>query len=291
MPLLLLIDPLLSASFLGTRIILRQVSPESEDIFDFIIALHNACDGNWSTLQTATETSSQDLQYFLEYATQFLYNAGNYKGFGDSKFVPRLSPEAMERLASTTPKAKELLSKIGGKMFVEERDLLLGWPATGGISNYYPDSPDIKQEEVEALDEILTARGLLPENTRVKKLPNGDFEVHIASGVQHPPATDVDISGPLEFGLEGKLSGKKARIVYGDYQEVMAKIAVEMKKAGEYAASPKQKEMMDAYAKSFATGSLQAFKESQRLWVADLGTACLLQWLRSADVVRADGGE
>lgn len=33
------------AAFSGTRINLRQVSPESEPIYDFIISLHKNCDG------------------------------------------------------------------------------------------------------------------------------------------------------------------------------------------------------------------------------------------------------
>ena len=33
------------ASFAGTRINLRQVSPESEAIYDFILALHRNCNG------------------------------------------------------------------------------------------------------------------------------------------------------------------------------------------------------------------------------------------------------
>ena len=33
------------ASFAGTRINLRQVSPESEPIYDFILALHKHCNG------------------------------------------------------------------------------------------------------------------------------------------------------------------------------------------------------------------------------------------------------
>jgi len=33
------------AALSGTRINLRQVSPESEGIYDFILALHRSCDG------------------------------------------------------------------------------------------------------------------------------------------------------------------------------------------------------------------------------------------------------
>lgn len=35
------------ASFAGTRINLRQVSPESEPIYDFILALHRHCNGEY----------------------------------------------------------------------------------------------------------------------------------------------------------------------------------------------------------------------------------------------------
>ena len=36
------------AAFAGTRIVFRQVSPESEPLYDFIIAVHNHCQGNVS---------------------------------------------------------------------------------------------------------------------------------------------------------------------------------------------------------------------------------------------------
>ena len=43
------------AAYSGTRIVLRQVSPESEPVYDFIIAVHKACQGRWSAwLQRST---------------------------------------------------------------------------------------------------------------------------------------------------------------------------------------------------------------------------------------------
>ena len=65
-----------SAAFTGTRITLRQVSPESEPIYDFIIALHKSCNGDWKSLQEKAKISDDDLKYFLEYAAQFLGNCG-----------------------------------------------------------------------------------------------------------------------------------------------------------------------------------------------------------------------
>jgi dipeptidyl-peptidase-3 len=35
------------ASFAGTRINLRQCSPESEGIFDLVLALHSSCNGEY----------------------------------------------------------------------------------------------------------------------------------------------------------------------------------------------------------------------------------------------------
>ena len=68
-------------------------------------------------------------------------------------------------------------------------------------------------------------------------------------------------------------NGKTITLVFGDHREQMAKIALHMKQAGKHAANPGQISMMDEYAKSFGTGSLQAFLESQKLWVKDIGPA------------------
>ena len=103
------------AAFLGYRIILRQVSPESEAIYDFIIAIYESCKGDWKKLQTRSKVTDQALQYFLQYATQFLGNAGNYKGFGDSKFVPRCSLEDIVALASVSAEAQQILESTSIK--------------------------------------------------------------------------------------------------------------------------------------------------------------------------------
>lgn len=66
------------AAWNGTRIIFRQVSPEANGIFDFIMALYHSCDGNWEQLATETGVSVQELENFLEYAATFLSNIGNY---------------------------------------------------------------------------------------------------------------------------------------------------------------------------------------------------------------------
>ena len=254
------------------------MSPESEAIYDLVIALYNECSGNWKKLQQQTGVSEEDMKHFIDYAVQFLGTCGNYKGFGDSKFVPRLSPSAFEALVSTTQKAKTIFDTLGGKncaIFANTSDpkiMHLGFIDQGHVSTYYPDSPNITKDEIEAIDEFIAKKEILPENTRLKKLGSGDFELLVAAGIENPPSDDVDaIGGETTFNLEGKLKGKTLKLVFGDYREEMAKIALNIKKAGLNAANDTQKAMMDQYAKSFGTGSLKAYKESQKLWVKDLG--------------------
>lgn len=211
------------------------------------------------------------MQHFLEYATQFLGNLGNYKGFGDAKFVPRCSPQALKKLASTSQEATKHFDKCKDSIFADETEPALmhfGFPGNGHMSNYYPESPTITQKEIESIGEFLGKKNLLPENTRLRKTDLGDYEVLIASALSKPPASEVDVGSQTSWPLE---SGHKISLVFGDHQEEMAKIALHIKKAGQHAANQNQRQMMDAYAKSFGTGSLVAFKESQKLWVKDLG--------------------
>ena len=147
----------------------------------------------------------------------------------------------------------------------------LGFPDAGHLSNYYPGSPDISKQEIDILGDFLAEKKILPENTRIRKTEDGSFEVLIASALKNPPPEGSDAGKEFSWNLEGALKGKTVHLVFGDHIEEMAKIALHMKKAGLNAANDTQKKMMDEYAKSFGTGSLNAFKESQKLWVKDIG--------------------
>lgn len=209
----------------------------------------------------------------MEYSVQFLGNCGNYKGFGDSKFIPRLPPSALEALASATSESKaafEKASKNGGGIYETEQSLMhLGYPGAGHMTTYYPESPNISQDEITAIGDLMEQKGLPLENTRLKKTASGDFELLIASGVSSPPLRDRDLGEVETFDLDGKLKGKKLSLVFGDHKEEMAKIAHSIKQASLHAANDNQKKMLDAYALSFGAGSIEAFKESQRIWVKD----------------------
>jgi dipeptidyl-peptidase-3 len=152
--------------------------------------------------------------------------------------------------------------------------MLLGYPSAGHVSTYYPSSASITNDEIDAVSKFMAAKGLLPENTRLRKTSDGDFELLIASGIASPPPREIDtIDQQTKYAALPELGGKTLTLVYGDHREEMAKIALHIKKAGNSADNATQEEMMDWYAKSFGSGSLKAIKESQKLWVKDLGPA------------------
>lgn len=263
------------AAFCGTRIVLRQISPESEAIYDFILALHKSCGGDWKALQAKAAISDEELDRFLQYSAQFLGNNGNYKSFGDSKFIPRAPESAFAALAATSPVAEGFYKATKGAIFSSHNAALmhLGYPEQGHMTTYYPDSTDITKDEIDAVSAWMEKKGLLPENTRLVKANGGQvFEILIASADTSVPSEGGDIGKETEFSVtEGKLAGKTMKLVYGDYSKEMAAITENIKKAAENADNETQAKMYNAYAQSFENGSLLAFKDSQRFWIRDKG--------------------
>lgn len=66
------------AAWAGSRVVMRQTSPESNGIFDFIMSMHRACGGRWDDLREKSGISAEVLDKFLDYCGTFLCNLGNY---------------------------------------------------------------------------------------------------------------------------------------------------------------------------------------------------------------------
>ena len=265
----------------GTRITFRQVSPESEHIFDLILALHKACSGDYDQLASSTGLSDSETDLWLEYATQFLGNNGNYKGFGDVKFVPRISPEQLEKLCVVNDDCKDLLaraSKAGGGLYETSTPelMMFGYPQDGHMTAYYPDQggmgKTITKDEIRAIGDVCEKHDppLLLENTRLRKLKSGDFEMLIASAQLQPSSSDRDLGNLLELPLTGPLNGHKLVLRYGDHSVEMARVARELTLALPHCANETEKAMLESYIHSFKTGSIESFKQSQREWIKDL---------------------
>ncbi|KOS16634.1 putative dipeptidyl peptidase 3 [Escovopsis weberi] len=262
------------AAFAGTRIVLRQLSPESEPIYDLIIALHKSANGDWDALAKKAGVEEAEVTLFLEYAAMFLGNNGNYKSFGDSKFIPRCSDKTVAALAATSPEATKFYQATGGAIFSHDNQasMHLGFPAAGHMTTYYPEANGITQAEIEAVSDWMEKKRLLPENTRLNKHKDGNFEILIASASASVPPEGGDIGKETAFKVDnGLLKGCTITLKYGDYAEEMKNITAYIRGAADNADNDNQKDMHLAYAKSFETGSLEAFKDSQRSWIKDKG--------------------
>lgn len=257
------------ASFHGTRAVLRSVSPESENIYDMILAIHAKL-GTPKSAEEYTEKlaplDAKDVQYYLDYALQFLDNAGNFKSFGDKKFIPRLSVEKFDQLIEIVndKQISDLYAKVKEPMFSTEKGLL-GYPAAGHVSNYYPNSEDITKAEIVAVNQLLASKGIMPENTRVEKISDSEYIVHVAS---------AETTNKTDYYPQDKLTSEDGKFSvtfkFGDHSPEFAKIVENFKKALPYVANETQERLLKYYIESFYTGSMNAHKKSQIEWVKDL---------------------
>ncbi|KAK6507658.1 hypothetical protein TWF481_006083 [Arthrobotrys musiformis] len=250
------------AAWQGSRIILRQVSPEANGIFDFLMSMYQACDGQWKDLIERCEIGAEELHAFLEYAALFLCNLGNYYGEGDQKFVPGVSEETLRKIANISPSTSQALEKVIGPM-ISELPHSIGFPSDTEQSSYYPGDEIISREEIAAVSEIMGKQLIEPENTRLRKIiENGQtiFELLQASSEKDKTAEPEYIMNSPEAVL---------RVVKGDHAEELAAICSSLSETIKYAADEKQATMLSYYIKSFQTGSLEAYRESQKIWVTD----------------------
>ncbi|KAI9846535.1 MAG: hypothetical protein M1837_003956 [Sclerophora amabilis] len=249
------------AAWHGTRIILRQVSPESAPIFDFILELYRVCDGDWSGLARQTEVSSVDLSHFLEFAAVFLANIGNYYGHGDQKFNPKVTTEFLEKVSSVSLVASELHKQFA-EVIVGQTPSSLGFPSDVAQSSYYPGTSRMSREEIAEVSRILENNSIHPENTRILKfMERGVVTYDVLQG-----SIELD-SQPRDLDLG------RVRLVRGDHAKELELICDSLEEAREYAANRPQKKFTAEYQRSFRSGDIEAYKESQKTWVKDFQPA------------------
>ncbi|KAK7219239.1 hypothetical protein V2G26_007242 [Clonostachys chloroleuca] len=246
----------------GSRVVLRQTSAEAEGIFDFIIALHKACDGHWGLLQDHGLTQNE-VDMWLEFCGMFLSSLGNYFEDGDRKAVPQISKDSIFKMAEILPKSEmNWLETI--ELMTADKPTRMGYPAEESQSAYYPGSEICTREEIEAVTKIMSTEKIAPENTRLRKnSAEESFEIIQASAERDD---EPRVLGHLAAEDQRQF---KVLLRRGDHSQEMTKICAELIKAREVAFTEDQRLAISQLAESFSTGNYQAFLDAQKTWIKD----------------------
>lgn len=247
------------AAWSGARIVLRQVSPESLAIFDFILRLREFCDGDWQQLSWIDGVTDDDVSALIGYAATFLSNVGNYYGSGDQKFVPRMNSQALAAIASQTPALQKLHGEFHDRVFATP-PYSLGFPGDVSQSSYYL-GERISREEIALVSQALDAASIFPENTRIEKLRPNVYQVLQASIDSTGALQRVDVPDP----------SIEVHLVRGDHAADLKRMCDNLAEASKYAANDTQRKFLTEYIESFRTGSLDTYRDSQRTWITDKG--------------------
>ncbi|KAI9006395.1 peptidase family M49-domain-containing protein [Hyaloraphidium curvatum] len=271
------------ASFAGSRICLRQVSSEAEGIYDLVLGIFGP-QPDFEGLRNASGVTDVAWKQFLDYVALFLANLGDYKSFGDTKFVPRLSVDDFGAIvaASKSDAANELFAKLKDAIYAvgaKETQLHLGFPDEGHVSNFY--DPRITKEDIEAVQKALEANDISALNTRLFLDEAGNYQLRIASA-EVQPSREIKTAG-----------GRTIKLVYGDHQRELEASMKHLAEAVAYAANETQATMLRQYVEYFKTGDVKLFDESQKSWVKDQGptvesNASFIETYRDPAGIRAE---
>ncbi|XP_058806522.1 dipeptidyl peptidase 3 isoform X2 [Phymastichus coffea] len=262
------------ASWNGGLIVFIQTSPESPLIFALIhkVFLAESIDSLKKSALAAGVTKDE-FTAFLVYVCGVLSNAGNYKGFGDSKIIPNLPIDKLELIIKESKAYKEdtsslkfLWEKIQDAIYslVEEvKSLGLG---SKGISTYF--SANCTDDDAKLVNEFMQNKRLESYNARCFKTDvQGDgykckYEIRLAS---------TETSDDAKITLEETYKNALFKITRGDYDLLLLSVVENLKKAKEHAANETEVQMINKYIEHFVTGSLEEHKNGSRFWIKDKG--------------------
>ena len=120
----------------------------------------------------------------------------------------------------------------------------------------------VTAEELAYVSHAMETNGILPENTRVRKIEEHGqtvFEVLQASVERNTQ----------DQRLVSSNGTRSVRLLKGDHDSALASVCVSLHKAVQYAANPRQTQFLNQYQQSFQSGDLEPYKESQKTWIHD----------------------
>ena len=222
--------------------------------------------------------SDEDVAEAIMYSAAFYGNLGNYKSFGDTKFVPACSPDKMQTFfecsAADATKVAALWKACAARMYsLPPRQRQIGLGAAKGISTYF--SANCEEADADVAGRFLESISVSPYNTRLFKSKTGsdDYTVILASSnaTAANEAKDGDATGAL--CRKHRFEGKTFTIRRGDYAPLMDRVCQSLTGALPHCDNAEQEGMLKSYIESFELGSIDAHKAGSRYWIKDKGPA------------------
>uniref|UniRef100_A0A8C2WZA8 Dipeptidyl peptidase 3 n=1 Tax=Cyclopterus lumpus TaxID=8103 RepID=A0A8C2WZA8_CYCLU len=248
------------AAWYGGLAVLLQTSPESADIFVLLQRIfRKQTPAQLEQVATTTGISSEEYQAFLVYAAGLYANMGNYKSFGDTKFIPNLPKDKLKALVKASqafqdqPTEMEALWDSCSCLLysLEDRQKQLGL-GDKGITTYF--SGNCSLEDAEMAQKFLDSKFLMQYMLFLFATVNCTVEGECES-----------CCGSFNF------EDKEFTVKRGDYAPLMEKVSYYLQQAQAYAANENQRKMLEEYSRSFTFGSVDAHKEGSRYWIKDKG--------------------
>ena len=210
--------------------------------------------------------SDQEINAYLVYCSGFYGNMGNYKGFGDSKFVPNMEEERMELLVkssqaykSSPEKMEALWQSVKGPMFsLSDREKQLGL-GEKGITKYF--TPNCGLDDSQIVNQFMKTKNLEGYISRVLKTVEGGKTVY---EIRHAGVEDKEL-------YQEEYEGCLFKVTTGDYNGLLKNVVDNLEFAMKNAANSNEKNMVEQYMKSFTEGSLDRHKDGSRFWIKNKG--------------------
>ncbi|RKO98107.1 hypothetical protein CXG81DRAFT_8651 [Caulochytrium protostelioides] len=211
-------------------------------------------------LRVKTGLNADEFCDWMDYAVAIIYNRGNFRSFGDTKILPRLSQNRFrDAIIAVDPANAAWADQWLDQVYESEGGALhLGFTDKGHVSGFYEGKPS--HEELTAIQKVLEAHNFQALNTRVRKIDDKHFQVMCGSVKQ----------GTRE--LENT-AGLKVELVFGEHADALKQVAYHLGEAAKHAANAHQKAMLDKMVEHFTTGDGHAYDASQIEWIKDKGPA------------------
>ena len=238
------------ASWEGAKICAFQRSYESPALVVLFRAIFS--EGIESLKKKALEQGVSELEWnqLVAYSAATLQNLGNYKSFGDKKFIPEISVDKFWKVikcSSIFSRYRKELTDLWKAISVVIYKVgvpfnVLGFSDENGLTSYY--SAKLTKAEATKLKEFQEEMKISPLNTRLVKLHENTYWLKLASAEK----------GKLPYVKTHEWKGLKVIVENGEFSFIMKKMIDHLTEALKYADNKYKEDMIKDYIEHFKYG-------------------------------------